>query len=118
MDITKSRDLRYSNRSIFSPVIVGSIIVGAAVIGTISYFFGKRNKEENMFDTYNEKRSEINDLRNKVRILEFEVQELAEGGKTRLQKEIEVENTKEQLVQLESRLAILAKELNTIQEKQ
>lgn len=118
MDLPKSRDLRdrkgYYN---YNPVTVLGIAVSLAVIGTISYYWNKKTTKENMLEAYNSKRSEIVDFNNKLKVLEFEVNELPEGGKTRLEKEIQIENTKEQLLQLESELAKLANELNIIQQK-
>lgn len=118
MDIIKSKDKDYKGYyGSYNPAVVIGFVVSIAVIGAVGYFWGKKEKDNSLLEELNQKTSRLTMLNNRIKMLEFEISELDEGCKTRVEKEIQIENIRQQINQLEVSLSQTTNELNIIQQK-
>lgn len=114
MDIPKSSDPRQPKTFGYNPISTGVFLLSMVVIGGISYLWGNKDKND-VVDDFNEKTSQVKLLKEKVKTLETEITELKDHDK--MEKEKEIKDINEKLVQLQKSLSKMSETLYDIQDK-
>lgn len=117
MDIQKSSDPKQPKSFGYNPVMTGAFLLSMLVIGGVSYLWGKKDNKDLLLQEFNKKTSRVTLLNNRIKLLEFEITELPEGAKTKIEKEIEIDTIRQTISQIETSLVEISNDLNMMQRK-
>lgn len=103
--IIDGKNLLYDNKEIivFTAGIAGCIFIG--------YWLGNRSLQRKMYEAYKIKKEKVKNLNNNLKLLKYEIEEINDE-KIYKQKKLLIDDIKEELYILETKIDKLAKELN------